>query len=308
MNWDPRQLIQLSYIIETGSYQAAADSLRITQPALSRSMRMLEKQVGEPLFERIGRRAQPTDLAQKLARQGLAIRGAQDQAQQHVNAVRSGELGRIRLGAPPIISGRFLGEPIATFINRHPEVIVKLEVGLVDTLRTMLEVGQIDLAIGPMFLADSSSGLRRREILDDRVGILCRRGHPLADKKNITASDLQEYGWIMHNARSRLRAQTEATLSSLGLREVRVTVELESSEAVFSVVAGSDYLSAVPRKASHPVLPEDVTFLDLDHPLFNRPIGVIWRESSHLTGSLGQFVTHLEAHYREMERVSAARP
>jgi DNA-binding transcriptional LysR family regulator len=52
MKFDPRQLAHLSMVVEAGSFQAAADRLGITQPALSRNLKLLEERIGAPLFQR----------------------------------------------------------------------------------------------------------------------------------------------------------------------------------------------------------------------------------------------------------------
>ena len=78
MKLDPKHLAQLSVIVEAGSFQSAADRLGVTQPALSRNMRALEGRLGTPVFKREGRRSVPNSLGLRLARNGLAIRLAEE--------------------------------------------------------------------------------------------------------------------------------------------------------------------------------------------------------------------------------------
>ena len=120
MNIDPRHLAQLSLVVEAGSFQSAADRIAITQPALSRNMRTLEQRLGTPLFRREGRRSVPTSLGLRLARSGLSIRIAEDQASAAADQSISGTVGELRIGAPPIIAGRFLTDPLAQFIKQNP--------------------------------------------------------------------------------------------------------------------------------------------------------------------------------------------
>ena len=70
MKIDSRHLAQLSTIVETGSFQGAADRLGISQPALSRNMSLLESRLKAPIFRRSGRKAIPTELGLRLARAG----------------------------------------------------------------------------------------------------------------------------------------------------------------------------------------------------------------------------------------------
>jgi len=80
MKLDWKRLAQLSVIVEAGPYQSKASCLGTTQPALGRNMKALEIRIGTPLFRREGRRSIPNALARQLARNGLAIRLAEEQA------------------------------------------------------------------------------------------------------------------------------------------------------------------------------------------------------------------------------------
>ena len=179
MKLDPRLLALLSLIVETGSFQAAADRLAMTQPALSRNMRTLEGRLGAPIFVRDGRRSVPNELGLQLSRNGLAIRVAEDQAENLASLASTGSAGSLRLGAPPIVSGRFLTDTLSEFLSTHPTCIVELRTGLVHDLRSMNERGQIDMVLGPQSAADPVAGLDFTLLIDDRVAIICRSGHPL---------------------------------------------------------------------------------------------------------------------------------
>ncbi|PWQ94608.1 LysR family transcriptional regulator [Leucothrix arctica] len=108
MKLDPRHLAQLSVILEAGSYQLAAEKLGVTQPALSRNIKTLEERLGGAVFDRSGRKAVPTELGRRLARSGFSIRIAEEQASAYAALVTEGTAGELRIGAPPIVAGRFI--------------------------------------------------------------------------------------------------------------------------------------------------------------------------------------------------------
>ena len=99
MKLDPKHLAQLSVVVEAGSFQSAADRLGLTQPALSRNMKTLEARLGAPLFRRTGRRSIPNSLGMRLARNGLAIRLAEEQAGIVADQSVQGSVGELRIGA-----------------------------------------------------------------------------------------------------------------------------------------------------------------------------------------------------------------
>ncbi|MEP3275848.1 MAG: LysR family transcriptional regulator [Stappiaceae bacterium] len=293
MKLDPRHLAQLSVIVEAGSFQLAADRLGLTQPALSRNMKLLEERMGTVLFLRDGRRSLPNAIALRLAKSGLAIRVAEDQASAHADQAASGQAGELRLGAPPIVAGRFISKVLADFINDNPGCIVELRSGLVHELRSMLERGQIDLVIAPLSLAEQSQGLEFRPLVEDRVGILCRVNHPLSQKNVITETDLEAVSWLAHSKGSLLRRQTETAMLAAGVREIHIACETDSIRSALEIVAQTDLITTMPVLTTEPYLEDRLTFLPYEHPQFKRPLGAIYRGSMPNNPAISRFLDAL---------------
>ncbi|WGI22581.1 LysR family transcriptional regulator [Amylibacter sp. IMCC11727] len=277
MKIDPKHLAQLSVIVEAGSFQSAANRLGTTQPALSRNMKALETRLGTPLFHREGRRSVANSLALRLARNGMAIRLAEEQAGIVADQTAKGSVGELRIGAPPIVSGRFLSEPMTRFIRANPNCSVEIRTGLVHELRSMLERGQIDLVFGPDSLAEPMDGLVFEELIDDGVGVMCRSGHVLATRKQIMASDLEAQVWLAHSRGSLLRQQTEAAMTASGVRSMQIGCETDSIRSVLEIVAETDLITTMPKATTAPYLEDRLVFLPFDHPQFHRPLGAIRR-------------------------------
>lgn len=280
MKLDPKHLAQLSVIVEAGSFQTAADRLSLTQPALSRNMQTLEARLKSRLFKRDGRRSVPNALGLRLAKNGLAIRLAEEQA--GIVAIQSaqGSYGELKLGAPPIVAGRFLTNALSRFIKDNPNCSVELRTGLVHELRSMLERGQIDVVLGPQSLADPTDGLKFIPLVNDRVGILCRVGHALTRRSSIMPSDLEKQVWLAHSRGSLLRQQTEAAMIASGLHTVHIGCETDSIRSVLEIIADTDLITTMPMATTSPYLEDRLVFLSFDHPQFHRPLGVIRRKDT----------------------------
>ncbi|MCB5946033.1 LysR family transcriptional regulator [Acidocella sp. KAb 2-4] len=294
MHIDPRYLAQISAIVEAGTFQAAADALGLTQPALSRNIRLVEQRVGQPIFERIGRRAQPTDLGLKLAKEGLTIRQAQEIASVYLDSMKAGFAGRLRVGAPSGIALQLLSPTISLFVSDYPDVFVDLSVGTTDELSGKLESGQIDLVIGPLSMADRWHGLKTTKIFDDSLGIVCRKKHPLMEKKQISIKDLLNFGWVAHRNGSPLRLQTEEVLEAIGLRDVKFAIVSQTADCIYPLISYCDLLSTMPRWSHAGLTPAPVSFLNFDHPLFERPIGIIRRQNMELSPLLRSFIKRFQ--------------
>lgn len=280
MKTDPRHLVQLSMIVEAGSFQTAADRLGMTQPSLSRNIKLLESRIGARVFDRSTRRAVPTALGLRLAQHGLTIRVAEEQASAYSALTATGIAGELKVGAPPIIADHFLSQRVAKFVREYPDAHVELHVGLVHELRSKLERGQIDLVVGPRNLAEHVTELSFEPLVEERIGIICRLGHSLLAYKRIGARELERQHWIAHSRGSTLRLQTEGALVAMGLEKIHIAVETDSIGSVLEIVETTDLISTMPREATKSLLRDKLTFLDADHPQFSRAMGIIERTNA----------------------------
>lgn len=287
---DPRHLAQLSMIIETGSFQAAADKLGLSQPALSRNIKVLEQRVGAPLFDRSARNAIPTRLGLRLAQNGLTIRNAEVEASNFSELVSTGLAGELRIGAPPIIAGQFLTRHISNFISDRPQCKIDLRVGLVHELRTMLQRAQIDLVIGPQELTEGTSEFDFLPLTNDDVGVLCRCDHPLHLKSEISHTDLENQRWVAHSRNSMLRHQTESALIAMGLVKIDIAFETDSIQSVLEILATTELISTMPKETTRPYLLGKLKFLNITHAQLHRPIGVISPKHSPENRVVGEFL------------------
>lgn len=293
MKLDPKHLAQLSVIVEAGSFQSAADRLGLTQPALSRNMKALETRLGALLFNRDGRKSIPNSLGLRLARNGQAIRLAEEQASVLANQSSQGAVGELRIGAPPIVAGRFLSSAVAKFIRDNPNCVVEMRTGLVHELRRMLERGEVDFVLGPQSLADQSHGFEFAPLIDDRVGILCRTDHPLSCQKRVLPSDLESQTWLAHSRGSLLRQQTEAAMIASGVSTMSIVCETDSIRSVLEIIADTDLITTMPRATTQPYLEDRLVFLTFDHPQFHRPLGSIRKQKTQGSSIEDRFLATL---------------
>ena len=151
--------------------------------------------------------------------------------------------------------------------------------------------GRINAVIGPVRLADSADELVVHDLIDDRVGILCRTGHPIMKNNQITPQALEALRWAAHSRGSSLRFQTDQALAAIGVRELNIAIETDSVEVAFDIVRRSDIVTTMPKLPSQPQIQTgDLNFLELDNPLFKRTIGYIHRKSSDLSHAEQNFL------------------
>lgn len=179
-------LVQLRHVLalaDTGSFRRAAEACHLTQPALSRSIRALEDELGQPLFDRIGWHSEPTAFGRELL---ARARRLVDEADALKDAARRQDLGlagtlRIGLGSGP---GAVLTVPVLAHVAQHlPDVKVEFARGGIALLEQGLRERRLDAMVIDARSLDPAPDLAVRPLGELRGAFLCRRGHPLLKRR-----------------------------------------------------------------------------------------------------------------------------
>src|SRR5437868_10938428 len=144
---DVRQLRYFSAIVRTGSFTRAAEELGISQPTLSQQIRTLEKQIGSPLFERLGRSVRLTAYGEALRKPAAEILQQVAEARSCLDSMKQGVRGKLRVGVIPTIMPYLIASRIGEFQSRFPEVEVQFTENTTRHLVEQLQAGDLDLAI-----------------------------------------------------------------------------------------------------------------------------------------------------------------
>ena len=125
---DLRQLQTFVEVVERGSFSAAADALGVTQPAVSQQIQTLERMLGEPLIDRSGRRAAPTDRGEVLHRYALRMLALRDELARELAQDSDQPTGHLIVGASTGPGEHVLPQLLGGFRAAHPRVEVTLRV------------------------------------------------------------------------------------------------------------------------------------------------------------------------------------
>ncbi|MEJ2435290.1 MAG: LysR family transcriptional regulator [Pseudolabrys sp.] len=246
MKLDPRHLVQLATILDSGTLRVAAERLGTTQPALSRTIALMEERVGAALFERSRRPLTPTDTGVELAAFGRTIRDAMERADNVSREITAGQYGTIRIGAPPFMCEHLLSRIIGGFTRARPQIRVVLHSDYFPALVAALFNHRLDIVIGPFELLEQPSGLAIERVLQNRNVIVCRPGHALTRRRRASSAELEAALWIGHARESMLSLDMRATLADLGVNRLNVVFESNSAGAVATLVRDGDYLTVLP--------------------------------------------------------------
>lgn len=204
------QLRALLALADEGSFVGAASVTGLSQPALHRSVRDIERLTGVPLIERRGRRVALTHAGRRAARGFRLGLGALRAALVELAALRGQPApDQIIVGAMPLCRARLLPGAIAALLSKRPDTHLTVVEGAHRELIEQLRDGQIDLAIGALRDPSPGADLEQEPVLIDRLAIVARGGHPLAGAEAPSRAELAACRWLVGLPGSPLRQHWE---------------------------------------------------------------------------------------------------
>lgn len=185
-------LVQLRHLVslaETGSFSKAAQAQFLTQPALSRSIRALEDELGTALFDRIGRRIELTPFGREtLARAQLLLADA-DELQGSSRHHRSGQTGVLRLGMGSGPGAMLMTPLLLQTAQQRPRQRVEIARGGTELLVQALRARTLDALVVDARSLRPAADLRAEFLNEMRGAFMVRRGHPLARRRAAVSFD-----------------------------------------------------------------------------------------------------------------------
>ncbi|WP_267242454.1 LysR family transcriptional regulator [Streptomyces sp. PR69] len=197
--FDSRHIKTFHQVVLSGSYSAAARVLGYTQPAITQQMKALERDVGTPLFVRVGRGLRLTEAGEALARHAAVILSDLSAAEQQMGALTRLRAGRVRLCGFPSANASLIPEALARLAAGHPGIRVELlESEPPESLHRVVR-GECDVTLAftyPGLHEQVPDALVEIPLLEDQLTVLLPAGHPLARRRAVKLADLAGERWI----------------------------------------------------------------------------------------------------------------
>jgi DNA-binding transcriptional LysR family regulator len=277
-------------VIELGSFSAAADRLSLTQPAVSLQIRQLEKRLGTPLIERVGRRAKPTgagvELLAHAGRIGAAVSSAVDAVARHA----TGTLGRMRLGTGATACIFLLPPVLRELRRRHPDLEITVTTG--NTPDIVKAVEENDLDLGLVTMPASGRALEIRPVIDDEFVAIAPQGMPLPGR--VTAAALSRRPVLLFEPGGHTRRITDAWLARGGVT-LKPIMSLGSVEAIKQMVGAGLGCAILPGMAVRDERERGSLVVRPLKPRLQRRLAIVVRRDKRLQRALSETIRALEA-------------
>ncbi len=233
-------------IAERGSMRAAARHLQIAQPALTRSLALLERELGAPLFERRARGVVATPLGEAFVARARSILTEIRRTREEVEQLRGAGTGTVTVGLSIAAHLALLPPSLRPFRARYPDIRLHIIEGFYPTLEERLRDGTVDFYIGPDGGAQPVPQLSREVLFHNRRIVLCRAGHPLAAATSLR--ELVGQDWVTTSITADASDEINAFFARHGLPSPRLAVRSQSALTLLTCLANSDLLAMVPAQ------------------------------------------------------------
>jgi DNA-binding transcriptional LysR family regulator len=283
--------------LELGSFTAAAEALRVSQPAVAEQVRKLEQALGADLFVRAGRGVVPTDAGRAFAEHATrSLRAVEDAAGSvgELSALRSGTVAVGIFGEP---SAWRVDELAAEFLRRHPDVSLRL-VGR-NSSAIVEHVRRGELEAGVVLLPIDDDKLDVRPIVRDEV--LYVSASPSRTRQPATIEQLATTPLVFYDAESAdndpIRRQLAERAQALGVR-LQPKVEVELKDIALRLVAAGIGDTYLPSAYTHaPYYPHGLGTAPFSPVLYDT-FAIVTRPGTRLSPGVRELLTDLEAHMR----------
>jgi len=246
---DFRQIESFVRVAELGSFTKAAQMLGMTQPALSRQIRMLEVDLHQSLLVRNGRGAVPTEAGKLLLSHGRGILHQVARAREDLGRVRGALAGRVAIGLPPSLA-RVLTVPLTrAFRAQLPEARVSISEGLSTQMQEWLVDGRLDIAV--LYNARASADIDISPLLDEELLLVQPRQPGLAEDPPpgpITLAEVAALPLVIPSRPNAVRTHVETEMAQIGCR-MQVALEIDGVSAILDLVADGAGAALLSRNA-----------------------------------------------------------
>lgn len=293
MKIDLRYMQQIEALAEHGNFARAAKDLKISQPALSRSIRILEEQLGVKLFDRNVRQVTPTIYGKRVLALGRPILLSAEHLERELELLKGVEIGELVIGTGPLPAEIFLGKVLGQICASHPKLKIQVLIERPQPLLHMLQVGEIDIMVADTRSIANQDSVEIVNLPKLEACYVCRPEHPLLEKKEIVLRDIFSFPiatpWLPKPVLAGLAKLADLTTSDLqkfskGLIECQYfKVLIEAIKAYDAIGLG---LEPIYREA---VKKGDIVYLPICTPQITSQFGMISLKGYNLPPTVEAF-------------------
>jgi len=270
-------------VAEAGHVGRASEKIGATQPALTKGVQRLERELKLQLFERTAKGMVLTDAGETFYERVRNVRSGLDDAVKEANDLHFGKIGLVRAGVSPVYVEHFFRDACAELLRQRPAARVQITMGLNDRLFASLRQGELDFCISALRNTNDPD-FEREPLFTDNLHAVARKDHPIFLKPNLKFTDLGSASWILPGTKVMARRAVEASFAQHGLPPPNVVIESNSTVvSLMGMVTATDLLSVTGESTLRRVTGEGLRTIPLQDATWPRVIGITTRRGAYLS-------------------------
>lgn len=265
-----RQIRAFIAVSKVGSFTQAADMIGLTQPALTSCVRQLEEQIGVALFDRTTRRVELTIFGEEFLPAAERIVRELETSMQALHALHSGRRGHVSLTSIGSIASSLLPLALGNFKAQHPEVGIELSEDHSEGVRRKVLEGEAEFGLSGV--TEPVVDVDARPFFRDRIGLFCRRDHPLAQVgEPLTWSRVNGLEILNMGYEAQIRTVAEVE-PDVALTLSTPTYKVRNTLAIVAMLREGRVVAALPNLSVPRSELSDIVFRPLSRPSLHREI------------------------------------
>ena len=286
-----RDIEYFTVVAEHGHLGRAAESLGLSQPALSKSLRRLEHVLDARLVKRTPKGVELTMEGSALLLRTRELRMSLQSVKREISDLTQGKVGYVRVGTGPMIVERLFPACLMPLLQNSHKTRFKIIVSDNDVMIPALRMGELDLLVNYPPRIMSRAGLVEEPLLEDEFVVVASIKHPLAKLKRVTLNDLAGERWVLSESSLLAQQKVHRAFLERGLPTPEVIVETRSTALKWAMVASSSLLDFTSRMAvENDFLYHQLRILPVKELTWRRPVSLIYREGSYLSPAARSFI------------------
>lgn len=258
------------------SFSRAADALYLTQPTVTARIQGLERELGEPMFERMGRTIRLTDAGQAFLPYAQRALQSVKEGQDALGSLRNVDSGSLTIGTAPTVGTYVLPDILQQFSERYPGVEVSIRTGRSEEVQAMVLADEVHAGFERYL---THPDIESVPLYEDDIALMASTGHPLATRGHTTVSEVAREPVIFFDVDSSYHAISQAIFRERGIAP-RHSLDVDNLEMAKHLVLRGLGLAFLPRVAvEHELESGALIAVEIDgaEPL-RRRIALIYRK------------------------------
>lgn len=294
---DLRDIEYFAVIAEHGHLGRAAEALGLGQPALSISLRRLEKSADAKLVKRTPKGVELTDVGSALLSHVRRLKLAREDLAREVSDLAHGQAGHLRIGTGPTTANGLLPDACRTLLKVAPRVTVNVSIAAsTDAMLPGLRKGELDLIVTHVSNVPRED-LVREPLWEDEFVVYASVRHRLARRKSVALADLVQERWATTAASAFLAWQSlRRTFEERGLPAPQFALVSDSGVLNRQMVASLDLLGISSRQSVQPNAADlGLKIIPIRDVKWIRPVAMLYRKDGYLSPITRRFIEILKA-------------